>query len=123
MLVILTWIEHRGIRFFGARRGWRVTPAVATVVCAHASVGWLVGSLLLLLTFASEPMLRIIGGPVTIDGGRMVLGSFGAGALFAGLMWFEILVFLGARRCRFANPPGAEGKPLDRPSGAAAGLG
>lgn len=42
-----TGIEYSGLRAFGHRRAWRTTRAVALAACAHASVGWLVGAVLL----------------------------------------------------------------------------
>lgn len=106
VLYALTAIEHRGVRFFGAQRGWRITPAVATSVCAHASVGWLIAGVLVLLgtllgMWAESgaatapkwllPLLR--RAPVVL-----ALAGF-----MSGLLVFETLVFIGVRRCRFAN--------------------
>jgi hypothetical protein len=42
-LFLLTWIETLGVRFFGKRRGWRVTRPIAWTVCSHAAIGWAIG--------------------------------------------------------------------------------
>jgi hypothetical protein len=112
-LWLLTRVEMVGIRTFGARRGWRISPVVATAVCAHASVGWVVTGVLFLLSL-TVPVPRM---------GVTLPPAFGAwninvavvlaplSALLAGLLVFELLVYMGVRRCRYANPesPGPRG--------------
>lgn len=106
VLHALTAIEHRGIRFFGARRGWRITPSVATSICSHASVGWVIAGAMVLLgvlvgmwseaAAADCPAwLReaLLSAPRTAP----------AAGFLAGLFVFEMLVYIGVRRCRFAN--------------------
>ncbi len=107
---LLTLIESVGIRFFGRQRGWRITREVSKTVCSLASVGWLVGAcvcavgcIFLHLGFMQElnlidsrhtPKFGIIGALIVITGAII------------GLLYFELLVYLGVRQCRFANPPG-----------------
>lgn len=106
-LFILTQIESFGIRMFGARRRWRVTRDVALTVTAHAAVGWVVGGVLFLLAV----LFPLPEWYITLP--RTPLGvAFNAAAvipallaLAAGLIVFELLVYVGVRRCRFANPP------------------
>ena len=108
LLWLLTRIEWVGIRVIGARRGWRVTSTVATVVCAHASFGWVVSGVLSLAGLGAGVM---IGPPSTVARGAWAVGSSGLGFL-AGLLLFETLIYVGLRRCRFANPPnGAAASP------------
>jgi predicted RNA-binding Zn-ribbon protein involved in translation (DUF1610 family) len=112
VLLLLTWIEYRGIRFFAARRGWRLTPDAGWQICAHASYGWvlmgilpLVGMTLSFLLGAASlrgvidlsPAL-----PITIHVSSVVLTAMIAGGLLIGLFGFEMLVYLGVRRCKYA---------------------
>jgi len=114
----LIGIERLGIRFFGRRRGWRVTPAVSRTVCAHASIGWVLGAFLpgVVISLFAVVMLPLVflvtrqmGGPST--GGPEInsLPFFPFLMLFyaipLGLIFFELQVFLGVRACKFANPP------------------
>lgn len=106
VLWLLTRIEWKGIRFFGTRRGWRISPEVATTVVAHASYGWILAGLLGLgATLAG--MALVEQGPLGLPWlGRAGLG---AGGFLAGLLCFEVLVYLGVREVRFANPPDGRG--------------
>ncbi len=109
-LVVLSGIEYIGIRLFGRRKGWRVTRDVAATVVAHASYGWL----LLPITIPFFWFLAATGFDRAL-GGSSGLGVVGAAlttiALIAGpgvpLLAFEILVYIGFRRMRYANPPNA----------------
>jgi predicted RNA-binding Zn-ribbon protein involved in translation (DUF1610 family) len=112
LLAALTAIEARGIRFFGARRGWRVTPVVAGAICAHASIGWVIGGVLMLFVSATgialsmplERLARFLPFPTWVP--ILIL------AFFLGLLIFETLVYVGVRQCRYANmPDGAVRKP------------
>lgn len=125
ILLALTWIEALGMRLVGARRGWRITPDIASQVCAHASVGWIFAGLLPLLCLAAgTAALRLfpeggarvmnsrldIGGFAPWLGKRVSLGDLFAfaglvGGFLGGLLIFEMLVYVGVRRCRFANAP------------------
>lgn len=126
VLWMLTWVEARGVRFFGSQRGWRVTHDVAWTVCAHAAVGWILAGVLpivLLLgwTFIRPYAERVATGAgfVAPWGGFVSRGSLVSGGLLfvgygLGLFVFEGLVYLGIRRCRFANsqsPAGAAPTP------------
>lgn len=112
-LLVLTWIEARGVRFFGRARQWRVTRAVAWQVCAHASIGWIMTALLFHVTLqlwfvlsTYTPVITWLMGVTGLDGSMLALGAVGL-ALFGGMVWFETLVYVGVRRLKFANPPGA----------------
>ncbi len=121
VLWLLTWVEFLGIRFFSRRRGWRLTPEGAWQVCCHASVGWLMLGILPVLTLAAfQALVRLfhVGPPRggLLRGWGAFSGMswsdliYGAGlfcAVMAGMMTFEILVYVGVRRCRYAatKPP------------------
>jgi len=120
-LVALTYVEHAGIRFFAARRKWRLTPAAAWMVCGHASVGWIAGPALAFVGLAALYAIERFTGIAPSGSFRLRLGSgldygwigkadvvYGlilAGSALAGLLTFEMLVYIGVRRCRFANGP------------------
>lgn len=104
---VLTWIEQRGTRFFGRRRGYRITPAIARAVCAHAGVGWVVAGALTLLGGALgiviESALRnaslgVLRPIVILSPQWMPI----AGGLL-GMLVFESLSALGMTRMRYVN--------------------
>jgi hypothetical protein len=106
--LVATAVECRGIRFFGARRRWRVDERVGWNICAHAAIGWTFAGFVAIGTVIFVFMLR------TIPDVRHA--SVGADTLMAGLWisWligmliFEVLVYLGVRQCTYANMPREE---------------
>jgi len=107
LLWLLTLVEERGIRFWGPRRGWRITPTIAKVICAHASVGWVLGSVLAvvghvvgwgLLEITNRHNVGIFRGPMQLA--PITLPALG---LIAGMLTFEVLVYIGMGRMKFAN--------------------
>ncbi len=107
VLLFLTWIECLGIRFFAARRSWRLTRAMAWQVCAHASVGWLAAGpcvwAALLLTSTLAGSRQTVAGIVSVR--DLIGGGLIFTAILVGMLAFELLVYFGVRRCRCANPP------------------
>lgn len=106
-LTILTLIEERGIRFWGPRRGWRITPAIASVVCAHATVGWVLASILavaghalglVLVEITHRHNLGVFRGPMQLS--PISLPALG---FITGLLTFETLVYIGMGRMKHAN--------------------
>ncbi|MCC6425315.1 MAG: hypothetical protein IT435_00710 [Phycisphaerales bacterium] len=128
ILLSLTAIECRGILFFAKRRGWRLTPIAAWQICAHASAGWVVGAVVPLMAMAilwaapgGRPSLldRLLArgggsGTATYSTGDAALAGIVGGSYVLGLLVFEILVYIGVRQCRFANPPAAS--PSHKPA-------
>jgi hypothetical protein len=120
-ILLLVRIERIGMRFIGARHRWRIDHTVSRVVCAHAAVGWLTGGVLVSLCFIS--LIVVL---VTLWGGddpnwfpeAIFIAYFGSWLL--GLLHFECLVYLGMRRCRYANRPLARGGVSAIPSSEAA---
>lgn len=95
----LTSIEFTGIRFFGRQRGWRITPTVALVICAHASVGWLLGGGAMgaaWLIGANTPRLN-----------DTVLWAVVLTPYLGGMCLFSLLAGAGFHELRFVNDPGA----------------
>lgn len=107
-LAFLTQVETWGVRFFGNRRGWRVTPTVADAVCGHASVGWLIaavmwaGCALLVDTGVARRLIATLGIPRPSPS-AWLRGLAPLAGFLLGLLVFEFLVFFGVRRNRFAN--------------------
>jgi hypothetical protein len=115
ILAALTTIEARGIRFFGTRRGWRITRAVAWQVCAHSSVGWIIAAILTLLSLIAWLNFSYFGLTGWLErrgtAGDYILALVPLSGFLVGMLVFETLVYLGMRRCRFANAPAATAQP------------
>jgi len=135
-LLLLTYIETIGVRFFARAesRRWRITGPVAWTVCSHASVGWLAGGLLMFLIMVTDPVGHLCAWEWGNQQSRRLLGaSFNdryeslrvAQLVFpavAGMLAFESLVYIGVRRCRYANTPASaahQGAPADAPRASA----
>jgi len=117
-LLLLTWIEVVGIRFFSARRGWRLSNAASWQIAAHASMGWSLCGLLTLLGLAAMTAIDRLAPGLwrhSLDLTWATLGVVSArtialvvlplGGFIAGMLVFETLVYVGVLRCRFANAP------------------
>lgn len=105
VLTILTGIERVGIRTFGRVHGRRITHAISTTVCAHACVGWFTAAFLFW-----TPVFAYV---ILDEDWLMPIAPAG---LFLGLLHFEILVWLGVKRCRYANRERPQtSPPLSRP--------
>lgn len=92
-LMLLTYIEQAGIQMYGRVHRRRITRAVAETVCAHACVGWLTGAVLVWMAL----------GVAMLMGDELLGLTLVPVALFLGLLHFEMLVWIGVRRCRYAN--------------------
>lgn len=92
VLTVLTSIERMGIQAYGRVHKRRITRAVAITVCAHACLGWVTASVLFWI-----PIIAL----VILD--EELLAFLAPIGLFLGLLHFEILVWLGVKRCRYAN--------------------
>lgn len=130
-LLLLTYIETLGLRLFARAdsRRWRITKDVAWTICDHASVGWVVGGVLMLAVLTFDPAGRLCAWGWGNEQARRLLGVSLNDRfellrhlqmvlpLFAGMLTFETLVYIGVRQCRFANTPasvaqqGASGGP------------
>lgn len=106
VLAALTGIEWVGIQFFARRRGQRLLPEAAWQVCAHASVGWVMAAAFSLLGLIIG--LNLVSKYMAASDWALAAAPAGGGLL--GLLVFEILVYTGVGRCRYANrarPPAA----------------
>lgn len=123
-LILLTWMETLGLRLMARAqsRRWRVTPDVAWTVAHHASVGWLLGGVLMLCVWVTDPAGRLLDVEWF---NTMLYRRLGrtASDLYVpmrlvqvcvppllGLLAFETLAFIGVRRCRFANAPASSAR-------------
>lgn len=112
-LMALTATEALGLRYFGNRRGFRISNIISSNVVAHGSVGWLLmgfGSTIGVLVMLLPDIVDSIFIPDRIDfnaiGWRLILFS-----CLAGFLFFETFAYLGLRRCKYANRP----QPTDQP--------
>ncbi len=131
LLGVLSIAITFGLRVVGTSRGWRHTPRTATLIAAHAAVGWLLvaGLIWMLLTAwfiatlvaaRSEASTRWIGdisGWLATHGGRIGPWTLPGFILTLGGLVVAWLTWVGLRETRFANDPAAE--PLFRRAAAA----
>jgi hypothetical protein len=107
VLWLLTWIETLGVKFFHGRRGWRVTEEIAWSVCAHATYGWVLSALLIVLGWGLIDLDIAVSRAVRTTRVGSRLGDWQALppaiGFFIGMMVFEFRVYQGMRVCRFAN--------------------
>jgi hypothetical protein len=104
LLTFLTLIEWAGVQYYARRRKQRLYAAAAWQVCAHASIGWVLSAGFTFLAFLLWSGISDMVSGTGQFGRWLLVGVPGLGA-FAGFMAFESLVYLGVRRCRFANRP------------------
>ncbi|MBY0260968.1 MAG: hypothetical protein K2Q20_01400 [Phycisphaerales bacterium] len=109
-----TWMEVRGIRFFGKQRGWRVDKDVAWAVCSHASCAWWVAGVGVYVAMRLhewlDPLIdKLLATPLgaLLPVNPLVpavwwLGKAAIGFV-AGMLVFESIVYFGVRSMRFAN--------------------
>jgi hypothetical protein len=100
----LSRIERGGIRFFGAKRGWRITREVSHAITNHASIGWFVGALLAGVTYGVSSAM-LLWHAIDQEIGTAIQTYGPPVGTLLGLLTFEILVYIGVRQCKFANTP------------------
>ena len=108
VILLLARIERAGMMFIGARHRWRIDGTVSRVVCAHAALGWLTGGVLVSSSFAVLVGVFVTSVAIGSSDPWWVIDAFVyayLGSWFLGLLHFECLVYLGMRRCRYANRP------------------
>lgn len=130
-LSMLTTIEAWGIRTFGRVHRSRITPTVAGAITAHATAGWLAGSVLAAAGFAAGLALyeHAMHHNVGALRGLCMLSPalLPLVAAMIGLLWFESVVYVGVAGCRFANRDRSGAAPValrgvtDGPGGGADG--
>jgi len=119
VLLMLTSIERRGIRFFGRMRRRRITAAIAETIVAHACVGWMISSLLIWLAWPTGSLIAWIAREHAWARWELILLAptlLPWLGFFTGLLFFETLVAIGVRRMRFANIEGAQARLLGESS-------
>lgn len=107
VLLAMSAVEYVGIRYFGARRGWRVDAHVASCVVCHASFGWIVLGTLVGSAWHAQgaavaagvlPNRFNIAGTIVHSVVPLMIG-----AVVIGVVIYETLVYVGVRRMKFAN--------------------
>jgi hypothetical protein len=107
VLALLTIVEWAGIQFFARRKGARLCRLAAWQVVAHASYGWIVAAACVMAALTCWRVLYLFPffpRVVAALGDWAAPAIPGVGAL-AGLLVFEMLVYVGVYQCRFANRP------------------
>lgn len=102
LIWLLTAIERQGLKIIGRAHGWRITPSITASVCSHASFGWVIAGVLTGAAIATTLLMNHLRWPSWST--QQWLGpALLAAAALAGLLIFETLVYIGVRRCKFAN--------------------
>ncbi|MEZ6243750.1 MAG: hypothetical protein R3B57_11995 [Phycisphaerales bacterium] len=99
-LMFLTWVETRGLVFFAARRGGRVTPEVARAITAHGSVGWVIAGIGAAVALFPMSRVEAAGHGTALDASVWAIGVL---LVIAGFLFFETFAWLGLRRLKYAN--------------------
>lgn len=101
---LLGLVERSGLRFIGRWHRWRVTRYVADSVCCQASYGWVVAGTLFGMAISIPLFIpaRSLRGWFGREWHEWTLGLM-SGLMLLGLLVFETLVYIGVRRCKFAN--------------------
>ncbi len=134
LLLLLTWIEGRGLRLIARSREFRLGPNFAIAVVAHGCVGWIFSALGFVIgNFAAIALIRAMTPELESTGDEMldtfaqIMSSpprwvYYAGWAFMilgaipGFLFFEVFAWLGLRRCKFANRVRpTEPEALERP--------
>lgn len=126
-LILLTWIERLGVVFFSRERGWRMPPPLARAVVAAAAPAWIAAGFLTNIGFGfgwvawkwSHRLPSVL--EPWAQSAMAVLPVVG---FITGMLVFETLVYIGVRRCKYANwierpsrgNKRAETQPSDPPS-------
>ena len=121
LFFILTLIETRGLRFFGNRKGYRITTGISNAITGHGSVGWLlcaiglafaqlIGFVFIFIMTPEIPeptgtdhfneYIRVFNGPPSwVYTANLLLYIL----ILPGFLFFEFFAYLGLRRCKYAN--------------------
>lgn len=123
LLWSIRFIERRGLRLIARGHGWRIDHRRASVVVDYAAAGWYIGLTLPIVLVVSVRMLWPLYMPMLYSAGPGLgpwlasLHYIGPGwypfaslllaspALIVPLFLFELLCYIGIRRCKFANQP------------------
>jgi hypothetical protein len=115
-LEFLTWVESTGLQVISRQRRTRITPAIASSVCARGSVGWLLGAVLSHVPLWVATLLWIALSRSHDHGDYEspalpgwawspveLAPLLALAALIAGFLFFETFAWLGLRRLKYAN--------------------
>ncbi len=105
---VASYVEVLGVTFFSRQKGWRVPFRRAERVACYASVGWVPvmwmatkSQTIIENGFINRWWIPAWGPPHTAAIGFSVSMLL----LMISILWFELLVWIGVRRVRFANMP------------------
>lgn len=114
LVAALTAVEYAGIQGFGRARSWRISPTVALVICAHASVGWLISGLGVAIGWQLTQRTLYLSTARTGPGAGAFTSFWDSwapvaliGPFVTGMVVFSLLAGAGFHALRYANAPGA----------------
>jgi len=117
--MFLVWLERIGVVFFSRKRGWRVSKPLAQAICANAAPGWIAAGVLMHLGLGLMLLIHRVmyDFPRTwwpwVETAAAAMPVLG---FIAGMLIFETLVYIGVRRCKYANwLPRPQVQPEPRP--------
>ena len=111
ILIALTKIEAAGLRYFGRRRGFRITGELSRCICGYGAAGWILAGAGLAYVLVCLWIPMYFPSPSAASTGRapggvvLSLAWIGAVPIVAGFLFFEVFAAMGMQRCRFANQP------------------
>lgn len=105
LMLALSSVEYVGMRFFGRRRGWRITLRTTLVIVAHASYAWLIAGFGMAAAGQVARVLPFIwDGRPTLSIPDIVWFALITGTPFIlGMVLFSSLCGLGFHALRYAN--------------------
>lgn len=107
VLGLATAIEKRGIMTFGRFHHRRIDERVAETIVGHASAAWLGLPVLVGAAWVIGAGIGVVARhwrPATWELTLTAPYWMPLVGAFAGMLWFEWVVWTGVRRMRFANP-------------------
>lgn len=125
LLGLATAIEKRGIMAFGRVHGRRIDGRVAETIVGHASAAWLMVPVLIAVAWVIGAVVGAIARewrPATWELTLTAPYWMPAVGAFAGMFWFESVVWAGVRQMRFANPESAADRVVGRSGASRDGL-
>ena len=118
LLKFVRFAEQRGLRLIARGHGWRLDESRSTTIVNFATIGWAIGLIVPLSVLVFASLNRVEAAAWNRHERAIVdyllwtperLGAPGWTAALASLIvplfLFELLCYIGIRRCKFANQP------------------
>jgi len=117
LILTLSTIERYGLNVIGEFHGYRITPNIARVITDYASIGWLIGSALLLpctVVWSAMALFDKLGVRPPLLLRSEVALWYAIAAILIALVIHVTLAYIGLQRCKFANTPRSTEQPLPK---------